>query len=144
MGAVFTETEKTQILYWMGAGRLYAQLWPKLINAMQAVLSVADGGSQPDDTAVLAIQGWLTTLASIETSLTNLYCQMQVMEAGSDRVKLDPIKAIYALRSEGRRYVGHISDTLGTRALRDVWSSPDYGYEPGIGGQAGGMSNQGY
>lgn len=141
---VFSESQKTQIRYWFGASRLYVQLYPALENSMQAVLAVSDGGTSADDSAVTSIIGWLGILANIETSLTNLYTQAQVVEAGTDKVVLNILKGAYFLKQEGRRYVGHISDTLGLKPIRDVWSSPELQGAGGEGVNTPTMSTLGF
>lgn len=121
MGATFTDSQKNQIRRWLGYSRIYVQLYPKLENAMIAVQAISDGGSQPDDSAVLLIQGWLTNLNTLETQELSYVTQAQVFEAGTDNVKIDVSHGIYNLRKIMKRYIGHISDTLSTKPFRDVF-----------------------
>lgn len=110
----------------MGTGRIFQQLWPKLENAMTSVQSSSDGGTQPDDSAVVLIQTWLTKLNNFESAEDNLIGQMAIMEAGTDKVALDAAgNGLYGIRKVMKRYIGHISDTLSCRPLRDVFDPVD-------------------
>lgn len=122
--ATLSEANKTQIRSVLGASRLFVQLWAQLENAMNAVESVANGGTQPDDSAVVLIQSYLSQITCIDNSIINLYGQAAVLEAGSDKVRLDAYRGLAMLKSEGRRCIGRIADTLSCRPLRDVYASP--------------------
>ncbi len=116
----------------MGTGHIFNQLWPKLEGAMVAIYATSDGGSQADDSAVTMVQGWLSSLATLEQQELNLSTQMAVKTAGTDKVSLDAAgDGIYGLRKLMRRYIGHISDALSCKPLRDVFDPVEASYEPG-------------
>lgn len=117
------ESEKVEIRKYMGAGSIYLQLFPKLENAIIAVQSVADGGTRPDSSTENSIRTYLTKLATVESNLESLQCQMQVVQAGRDEVTLDVKQGVMLLRSEGRRLVGAISRTLACAPVWDFFSS---------------------
>lgn len=131
MGATLTQPQRVQVRRYMGASRIFTQLWPKLENAMNAIASLADGGTQPDDSAVLLVQQLLGYLADLECKLITLQGQVAIVDAGSDKVKLDTGKALFLLYKEGRRYIGSMSDVLSCHPLRDYYSSPQTQDEPG-------------
>lgn len=122
----FTEAERVEIRKYMGAGSIYLQLFPKLENAITSVQSIADGGSQATNGTEASIRTYLAKLATLETKLEALHCQVQVVEAGADEVKLNVAQGIYLLRSEGRRLVGVIARSLACAPLWDFFS----GMEP--------------
>lgn len=119
----FSESDKVEIRKYMGAGSLYKQLFPKLENAIIAVQSVADGGSQVDSSTENSIKSYLTKLATIELKLEALQCQVQVVEAGADEIKLNVAQGVSLLRSEGRRMIAAISRTLACAPTYDFFSS---------------------
>lgn len=121
----FVEAEKVQIRRWLGYSAIYTNLDSRLESAIITVQSTADGGSRPDNTTELAIKDYLTKLSTVETRLNELAIQMHVGTV--DEVELDGPRGQLGLRQLGRQYVGHISDALSTKPLRDPFSTPDTG-----------------
>jgi hypothetical protein len=119
----FTESDRVSIRKYLGAGSLYLQLFPKLENAITIVQSLADGGQRPDNSTELEIKTYLAKLVALETKMEQLHCQFQIDEAGLDNVKLNASRALYVLRSEGRRYIGVISRILACAPTFDYFSS---------------------
>ena len=119
----FTEIQKVEIRKYMGAGSIYLQQFPKLENAITAVQAVADGGTRPDSATQNSIVSYLTKLATIETKLEALQCQVQVVNAGEDEVKLNVAQGIFLLHKEGKRMIGIIARTLACAPVWDFFSS---------------------
>ncbi len=119
----FSETNKVQIRKYMGAGSIYLQLFPKLENAITAVQSTADGGTRPDSSTENEVKSYLTKLATVESNLEALQCQMQVVQAGKDEVTLNVAQGVRLLRSEGRRMIGTISRILACAPVWDFFSA---------------------
>jgi hypothetical protein len=84
------------------------------------VQSIADGGERADSSTETLIKGYLTQLSTIETKIQNLYDSAFAHEV--DEVKVDFPRAVASLRMMGRQYVGHISDALDIKPLRDVFA----------------------
>jgi hypothetical protein len=118
---MFTEADRVQVRRWLGFSNLYLSVDPRLEGSLVAIQSVADGGSRPDNAAELAIKSHLAKLTAIEARTEDLHIQMAVGKV-DDEVELDAPRGLQALRSLGRQYVGHISDALGVKPLRDVFS----------------------
>jgi hypothetical protein len=120
---MFSEYERVQIRTYMGSGAIYKQLFPKLENAITAIQSLADGGSQKDSSTENIVRVNLTKLDTLETKIESLHCQLQIVEAGLDNVTLNATKALYVLKSEGRRYIGTIARILACAPVYDYFSS---------------------
>lgn len=118
----FSEAERVQIRRWLGYSAMYASRDPILESAITAAQSLADGGSRPDNTTELAVRGWLTELATIETRWKDLYEQMQAHKLND--LTIDPHRGLAGLFKIGRTYVGFLSDALSTPVKRDVFSAP--------------------
>jgi hypothetical protein len=118
----FTESDRVKIRKYMGAGSVFKQLFPKLENAITAVQSTTDGGSQTDNSTELSILSIITKLETIETKIEGLYCQVQVVEVNKKEVVLNTAQGLYLLRSEGRRMIGVLSRTLACAPLYDYFS----------------------
>jgi hypothetical protein len=57
---------------------------------------------------------------------------MAIVNAGTDKVALNAAGlGLYGIRKVQKRYIGHISDTLACKPLRDVFSTVEATYEPG-------------
>lgn len=122
---VLSNAQRNDVVRWGGWSRLYKQSYPKLENAMNAIRSLAEGGTQEDDSAVLQVIAWLANLTTLETQELNLACEMSVLTAGTDKVTLDAAgRGLYGLRKLQRKYIGMIYDTLSTAIYRDVFSTP--------------------
>lgn len=118
----FTEADRVQLRKWLGYSALYASRDPILESAITSSQSTADGGSRPDNTTELAIKSYLTELTTLETTVKDLYEQMQAHKL--DDITIDPLRGLAGLHKIGRQYVGHISDALSTPVKRDVFSAP--------------------
>lgn len=119
---MITEAERVKIRKYLGASSIYKQLFPKLENAITAIQSTADGGSQSTNDTELSVRSILTNLDALETKITNLHCTVHVVSAGNKEAVLDAAKGMYMLKSEGRRYIGVLARTLGCSPLHDYYS----------------------
>jgi hypothetical protein len=117
----FSEAERVQVRRWLGFPAIFQQAEPRLENALTSVQSIADGGSRPDNSTEVAIRGYLTTLATIESQELSLLTQMQALKA--DNIGIDPVRGMMGLRQIGRRYVRHLADALATSPRGDAWSA---------------------
>lgn len=124
MGATYTEADRVKIRRWLGFSALYLQADPRLENAIKATQSVADGGTRPDDTTVLAIKDYLTKLDGIEVQWLKLTVEGGMQAGKVDELGVDPLRGFAGLKQVGRLYVGWIADALSTRPHRDVFTSP--------------------
>lgn len=106
----------------MGFAGIFLQADPRLENALTSVLAVIDGGSRPDNSTQLQIQGWLDDLQTIDTNLKSLWNKAMAIDVGKD-LKVDPVRGMQMLKSEGRRLVTAIATALSTRPRRDVYSA---------------------
>jgi hypothetical protein len=122
---VYTEAVRVQIRRYLGFGGIWRGENQRLESAITATQAEVDGGIHPDNSTETAVLGYLESLASVETRLAELHESMIANQI--ETIKIDPARAMLALRAEGRRFVGYLSDTLRTRPLRDVFSTPQYG-----------------
>lgn len=142
----WTEAEKANLRAYLGFPSLFANYEPRLENAITAVQSTADGGALSSSATQDRMRSVLTQLATLESKMTELQCSYSIMEAGTDNVKLDAGRALFLLRMEGRRLIGQLSISLGTRPIRDYftgvpirsdadgqgsWSGSPFGYFDG-------------
>lgn len=118
---MITEAERVKIRKYLGASSLYKQLFPKLENAITCIQSIADGGSQSTNDTELSVRSILATIEAIETKITNIHCTVHIKEAVNKEVVFDA-RGIYILKSEGRRYIGQLSRTLGVAPIYDYYS----------------------
>lgn len=118
----FTESARADIRRWLGFPATYLISRPSLENAITVVQSVADGGQRGDSSTETLILDYLNQLSTIELKIQGLYDSAIVAEV--DESKVDFIRGVLSLQRIARMYVGHISDALGTRPMRDVFSSP--------------------
>lgn len=116
----FTEAERVQVRRWLGVPAIFVQAEPRLESAITTVQSTADGGSRADNSTELAIRGWLSDLATLETKTKGLWDIFLGTSVGD--VSADAVRGMQALRSEGRRIVGHIGDALSHPPVRDVFA----------------------
>lgn len=118
----FTEADRVQIRHFMGAGQLFLQAYPFLESAISNVQSVGDGGTRPDSSAETAIKSLVTDMQSVESNLKTLWPTMLALTA--DEVRIDPARAMAALRMEGRRLAFSLARHLGfDSVLADVFGS---------------------
>lgn len=116
---VLQESDKVKIRKWMASSYLYQQLFPKLENAMNAISAKADGGNQPDDSAVLLILTALSNLDSLEAGrLQNV--QIGFVSKSSSGTMINPLLGYALNKKEISIWVGYISDILSTRPYRNV------------------------
>ena len=122
----FTELERANIRKYLGFPSLFKQFQPRLENAMNSVQSVADGGQMPTADTENNIRLVLTQLANVDTQLVNMQGLLFVVDAGSDKVSINPTKAMFMLKIEGRRIISQLSIPLGCKALSDYYGSTRY------------------
>lgn len=118
----FTESDRVAIRRYLGFAGIFLEADPSLENAITTIQSVADGGTRPDNTSELAVKSYLTDLAAIEVKLKALWDCLGLGQV--NKIVVDPLRAMLGLKTEGRRLVGYLADTLSTRPVRDVFSSP--------------------
>lgn len=128
----YTEVQRVQIRRYMGSTGSWDGEDPRLESAITGTLSQAEGGARADNSTETAVVGYLTSIAAVEAQLVALHDSMIASQigGGTDTIKIDPARAMLTLRAEGRRYVGHLGDTLGMQPIRDVFSTPCYSGEP--------------
>tara|TARA_B100001123_G_scaffold393807_1_gene474067 strand:- start:2475 stop:2870 length:396 start_codon:yes stop_codon:yes gene_type:complete len=122
----FTESDRVKIREYLGTSRLFEDYDPRVESAITAIQSTADGGAAPDDSSELRIREYLASLEAIEVQLTSL--QNKYLAVTADEVRVDCQRAMAALRSEGRRWVGRLSDILDCTPRHDAFGP---GREPG-------------
>ena len=118
----FTESDRVQIRKYMGTGSIFLQLYPILENAISAVQALADGGSRPDNSTELEIRVQLANIVNIETKITCLYDQLEIITAGQEKVEINATRALYVLKNEGRRFIGNLSRLLACAPMFDYFS----------------------
>lgn len=121
----WTPTERAQIRKYMGYSPLFQDYQSLLESAINAVRARADGGDLPDDSTQESIRAVIAKLISIEDKLQGLWCQFQVSEVGSEKLRLNFIQAVSLLKAEGRRLIHQIAIPLGTTPVRDFWSASE-------------------
>ena len=119
--AAWLESERAQVRHALGYSAIFLQAEPRLEYALTAVLAVTDGGTRPDNSTQVQIQGWLADVATLETNLKALW----PLAAGGqiDEITADIPRATALLRMEGRRIVTYISKALATAPRADIFSS---------------------
>lgn len=115
----YTNAEKLGIRKWLGFS-LFQDSDFRVDAAVIASQSIADGGSQADDSAEAEIRKQLGYLDQIEARQLDLHLQMSVGKV--DEVEVDAARGAIALSMLGRQYVGIISGILGLAPYRDVFS----------------------
>lgn len=130
--AAWTEAQRVSARKWLGFGNVFLQADPRFETAMNAVLAVADGGTRPDNSAQLAILGYLAFLdggtippaaGSLEAQWQALLIQLAVGEADGE-AKIDAIRALAGVAKIGRFYVRLICYSLGfEKPLVDVFAA---------------------
>ncbi|HEU4728391.1 MAG TPA: hypothetical protein VFT22_10890 [Kofleriaceae bacterium] len=117
----WTEVERANIRHYLGFAAIFKQRYPMLENAMTSVLAIADGGTQPDSATQIQIQGWLASLAALETSFDALDQHQGAGQVG--KIQVDQVRETARLKMKGRRLVNYISAALSTSPKRDIYSS---------------------
>ena len=118
----WTESEKSNIRAYLGFPALFHQQEPRLENAINSVQSVADGGVLPTSDTQERMRTVLSQLSNVDTKITALYCQFQVLEVSNPKTRLDAIRAAFYLKMEGRRLITQLAIPLGTKPFRDYYS----------------------
>ena len=113
----FSSAQRAAIYEYMGwSPGVINTTYDAIITRLQ---SIADGGQMADGSFETRVASHLTSLAAIETRLTELW---DTFEAGKvDELDVDPVRAAQALRAEGRRFVCRISIALNAAPDRDVF-----------------------
>lgn len=123
----WTSAEKATLRSYLGYPALFHTFEPRLENAISAVQSTADGGALPDSSTQDRMRLEMAAVAAVETKLDALQCSFSVLEAGTDKVRLDAIRASVYLKAEGRRHIARISDALGTQPITDYFTGAPIG-----------------
>lgn len=113
----FTNTERANLRAYLGFSKQFSDFNSRLEVAMTAVEQLDDG-----DATMTRIRSVLTKLASLDDKLEELHCTAFVMEAGTDKVKIDSIRAIQMLKMEGRRLIQQLAIPLGCQPQKDYYS----------------------
>lgn len=122
MSTPWTEDERTSVRKYLGYSSLFTTMETRVDSAMTSVQAKADGGVLATDSVQVQMRAALATLASIDAKIQSYYCSLNVIEAGAERVKIDSTKAIFMLRSEGRKTIAQLAIPLGTVIMRDYYS----------------------
>ena len=127
----WTNDEKASLRAYLGFPSLFHDQNPRLENAINSVQQEADGGVLQDGGATQErMRTVMTSLASIDAKLEELWCTAFVKEAGIDNVKTDSIRAMQYLKMEGRRLIQQLAIPLGTRPMRDYYSPAEINNDP--------------
>lgn len=117
----WSQQERALWRHFLGYSAIFKQADPRLENAVLAVSSLADGGTQPDSTSENYGRTLLIQAQQIEASLANLWVQMQVSSVSNTRI--DAVRGMMGLRMEGRRLVNALSALVSTSPRRDIFST---------------------
>lgn len=118
----FTEAERVKIRKYLGFSAIYLQAEPRLENAITAVQSTADGGTRPDSSTETAIREQLGILDDITDKIAELRDCLGTAQV--NKVQVDNVRALIALRQQAWIEVGYLSDPLATRPVRNVFAPP--------------------
>lgn len=113
----FTETERANLRAYLGFSKLFTDFNSRLEVAMNVIEQLDD-----DDATITRIRSVLDTLSSLDDKLEELHCTAFVEMAGSDKVKINSIRAIQMLKMEGRRYIQQLAIALGCQPMKDYYS----------------------
>ncbi len=108
----FSEAEKVQIRRYLGGTLLYIDQNPRLESAISTVETLTATEDYIRDDL-------LVQLAAIDVDLTSQHNKFIALSA--DEVKVDAVRAMYALRDEGWRVVGLLADAFGLSPFRNVY-----------------------
>ena len=117
----FSTLDRVRVRHFMGFGAIFRQADLRVENALTAIMSVADGGSQPDSTSENAVRAIVADLLQVECMLKEQWKAFAVNQV--NKVRMDAIRAMGALRMEGRRLVTSLSSVLATSPRRDCFAS---------------------
>jgi hypothetical protein len=118
----WTQQERAWWRHFLGFSAIFKQADPRLENAVTAISSIADGGTQPDSTTENYARTIIQDALAVEALLKNLWLQMQVSKSSGGNV-LDALRGMMGLRQEGRRIVNSLSAIISTNPRRDVFSA---------------------
>jgi hypothetical protein len=121
---LFLESDRVQLRDLLGFSALFLQADPRVEFAITSVQSISDGGVRPDNSTELAIRGYMNDYATINSNLSNLWSKALATQV--DTIKIDCLRGMSLLRSEGRRTVGRVAAALGVTPRLDVFSTPAY------------------
>ncbi len=111
---VLTSVQRMKIRLYLGWSERFHQTDSRLEQSMNALDS-----SQSDDARAYVITA-LTSLADIDTRLTDALSRLKALKVGS--IELPGPGEIGMLRSEGRKFAGRIASILGVEIRHDVFS----------------------
>ena len=120
----FTEAERVQIRRFLGYPAVHQGEGRSLNSSIAAVQAAGDGGLMADNSTEVAVRGFLANLAALEAQIAQLWESM--LASKIETIEIDPARGLFALYADARRLVGHISDALDVRPVRDVFSPPAY------------------
>ena len=125
----FNDAEKVQIRRWLGADFFYVYAQQRLEGAISTVEALPDGG----ETENYIKNTLLTRLEATFQELVKLENKLMALDA--DEVKVDPVRAVAAIKGIGRVYSQQLAHAFGLHAVfRDPWSAapPDAGQQLGV------------
>lgn len=128
-----TNAQRVEIRRCLGWSARFRQFDSRLEQAMNALDAMFS--TDPDTTT--QVIGYLASVAAVEVELLDAHTNAQAEQLGA--IKLDGAKLIGILRSEGRRFVGQLSATLGVPVRHDIFS----GRAPSTFASPSGMVSQG-
>src|ERR1700677_687396 len=117
----FSTQDRVNVRHFMGFGAIFRQADLRIENALTAVQSISDGGSQPDSTSENAVRAIVSDLLEVECLLKAQWKSFSVNQVS--KVRMDAIRAMGALRMEGRRLVTSLSSVLATSPRRDAFAA---------------------
>lgn len=119
----WTQVELARIRTLIGFPSLFLSQIPRLDMALKAVQSEIDGGSEPTDAVQQRMRLVVEQLDVIDCQIAQMNQLSFVQATGTDQVKINPIKAIFLLRSNGRNLIGQLCVPLGLNScIRDYYS----------------------
>lgn len=116
----FTEADRVQIRKYLGFADLYQQIDSRLESAINAVQSVADGGTRPTSDAENEVKGIIVELKDIDARVKALRDQQAATELVGE-VRLDAARETHRLWSEGRVYVERLARIFDTKKRADAF-----------------------
>ena len=118
---MWSQQERAWWRHFLGFAAIFKQADPRLEDALTAIQSISDGGSQPDSTSEDYGRVLIQQALTVEASLQNLWVQMQV-GSSDGKTKIDAARGMQGLRMEGRRIVNGLSAIISTNPRRDIFS----------------------
>ena len=115
----FSETERVQIRRWVGGDFFYTFYDKQLESAINTAESIGAGETEAYIRDVLLVE-----LEALYQQLITLRPKLLILDA--DEIKIDPMRALMGVRSEGRRVSTQLANVLGfDQPLRDAWSGAE-------------------